>query len=149
MRKWGEGVSLIRGEWKERIDEMDDPGEVPHEATAQPSGPPFIRDPPPHFDKVQFVPMDTARPLRPARAETPPPRQGAMREPSSASTWQGQKDDDSLNSLTSKLDMLSLVPTSIRFGRGGKQRGFAPRGKAPVLIDTARESEMDTDTVQT
>jgi len=149
VRKWGEGVSLIRGEWKERMDAMDDAGEVPHEATAKPSGPLFIRDPPPHFDKVQPVPMNPGRPPRPARAEIPAPKQGPVRRPSSTSTLQGKKDDDSLDSLTSKLDTLSLVPTSIRFGRGGKQRGFAPRGKARVLIDTAQESEMDTDTVQT
>ncbi|KAF9517105.1 hypothetical protein BS47DRAFT_1483530 [Hydnum rufescens UP504] len=103
MRKWGEGVSLIRGEWQGRDGVADE--EVSRETVPNSVDPPFIRNPPPHLDKVYSTPPATKRPPHPPRTEGRTPNQTAL----------------------PKLDTLSLVPTSIRFGRGAKQRGFAPR----------------------
>ena len=46
--------------------------------------------------------------------------------------------DSDVASLTRSLDALSLVPNSVRFGRGGKARGFASGGvgrSAPMEVD--------------
>ncbi|KAJ7230689.1 hypothetical protein GGX14DRAFT_411760 [Mycena pura] len=95
LQRWGEGASLLRGEWKSRdaneptsvlIEEDDD------EETEQP-------------------PSSTAT-------------SGPSQHPPKAA--------ESVDALAESLHALSLVPPSIRFGRGGKNGGFAndqqPRG---------------------
>ncbi|KAJ7065221.1 hypothetical protein C8F01DRAFT_1124795 [Mycena amicta] len=76
LRRWGEGASLIRGEWK-------------------------ARDPHPPDESVLIEEDEDDQETTPA------------------------PEDTTLDSLTSSLNALSLIPPAIRFGRGGKNGGFA------------------------
>ncbi|KAF8892157.1 hypothetical protein BD779DRAFT_1410216, partial [Infundibulicybe gibba] len=92
LRRWGEGASMIRGEWKARErreagDDMDsdekDEGENKQNGGESES----------EEDDDDHERMDTAA-------------------------------DEAMNGLTNSLNALTLVPPSIRFGRGGKNGGF-------------------------
>lgn len=126
LKRWGDGASMIRGTWKPRNnknekdseddemvideDEEDDSdsdegedeesssgGEQNEEAT------PKIR----HHQELEELP---------ARTVISPPRRGHGAVQTAA--------DHDVDKLANSINSLSLVPPSIRFGRGGKNGGF-------------------------
>ncbi|KIM90219.1 hypothetical protein PILCRDRAFT_811943 [Piloderma croceum F 1598] len=111
LKKWGEGVSMLRKEWKERDGDGDDDGtddrmeadcdDIPADGEI------MVGDP--------YTDTTHARP--------PPPQQQQQHKPP-AQSKQTPAPDDQLDGLTSSMTSLSLVPPSIRFGRGGKSGGF-------------------------
>ena len=98
LKKWGEGASLLRKEWKDRGGE-DDKEEGVDE------------------------PMDIVG--GGAREEPLHPRDAKADVKSTANV------DEDLDGLTTGLNSLSLVPPSIRFGRGGKSGGFSGNAASP------------------
>ncbi|KAJ7132337.1 hypothetical protein C8R44DRAFT_773806 [Mycena epipterygia] len=97
LKRWGEGASLLRGEWKARDSE------------AKPAP---VRDSVVVEEDDEDEEDDAPGPAAPNHGSDPPA---------------------GVDSLADSLNALSLVPPSIRFGRGGKNGGFAndqqqPRG---------------------
>ncbi|KAJ7623701.1 hypothetical protein FB45DRAFT_926507 [Roridomyces roridus] len=101
LKRWGEGASLMRGQWK--------PRDPQPEQQQQPVG---------HKrrDSVLVEEDDEDEEDESPVAPTAPPA------------------NEGMDTLTDSLNALSIVPPSIRFGRGGKNGGFSnehvPRGKA-------------------
>ncbi|KAJ7483155.1 hypothetical protein FB451DRAFT_1233510, partial [Mycena latifolia] len=122
LKRWGEGASLIRGQWKAR-----EPA-----TTATPSAP---------ADSVLVEEDDEEE----DEEATPLHRPSQLQEHSMAG--------EGVDSLADSLNALSLVPPSIRFGRGGKNGGFAndqqPRaGRSHRGRGGQRhEDEMDVDVI--
>ena len=96
LKRWGEGASLIRGEWKGRKanEDGEDSGDSAIEA-----------DPPGSDGEPQ------------ARVATANGHESRLRE--------AAKGDDAIDSLLDGMGSLSLVPSSIKFGRGGNKGGFS------------------------
>lgn len=115
MKKWGDGASLLRKEWKDRggEDDGEEGGDEPMDVVGG-----GVREEPPH--------------LRGAKVDV---------------TSAGNVDDE-LDGLTSGLNSLSLVPPSIRFGRGGKSGGFSGNANSPPQ-SAAQHHEPATTTAPT
>ncbi|KAJ6580987.1 hypothetical protein B0H19DRAFT_1113165 [Mycena capillaripes] len=98
LKRWGEGASLMRGQWKAR-----EPAATPQSEPESPSV--LIEEDDDDEDDAQ----------------TPAPNHAQL-----------PRTNEGVDSLAESLNALSLVPPSIRFGRGGKNGGFAndqqPRG---------------------
>lgn len=97
LKRWGEGASMIRGEWKQRGDAEGEEEESDGEAI-----------------EVDTGGDDDGEPQ--SRVATANGHGGVVRV--------HEEPDAALDSLLDSLGSLSLVPTSIRFGRGGKKGGF-------------------------
>ncbi|KAJ6477477.1 hypothetical protein DFH09DRAFT_1292996 [Mycena vulgaris] len=92
LKRWGEGASLMRGEWKAR---------EPAAAAIRPDGVLVEEDDDDEDEALSTTPL--SRP--------------SQQYPS--------VEGEGVDSLADSLNALSLVPPSIRFGRGGKNGGFA------------------------
>lgn len=124
LKRWGDGASMIRGTWKPRDnknekdseddemvideDEEDDSDEGEDEESSSGDeqngeATPKIR----HHQELEEIPTRTV---------IPSPRRGH-------GTVQTVADND-VDKLANSINSLSLVPPSIRFGRGGKNGGF-------------------------
>ncbi|KAG8930076.1 hypothetical protein FRC02_004647 [Tulasnella sp. 418] len=119
--KFGPGASLIRGEWHERP--------APEEKSSAPNA---------QEKSINSDSMD-AEPLSPVDSPLSRQPQSEQQSPSSSeapadkispksSTIPKTNVSSELEALTSSIGALSLVPSSIRFGRGGKRGGFIGRG---------------------
>lgn len=124
LKKWGEGVSMVRGEWKPRdkddtkpkkgkgktdtgdkmLVENDDDDESPSEEEEDP-----VQEV--DMEELERTPKPGVRTLHP----TSPPKSG------------GVKSD--VDALADGMSSLSLIPSSIRFGRGGRGGGLGVRGR--------------------
>ncbi|KAG0697928.1 hypothetical protein DFH29DRAFT_943965 [Suillus ampliporus] len=125
LKRWGDGASMIRGTWKprdnkdEQKDSEDDEMAVDQDEEDSEDGEdeesssgdeqngeatPKIR----HHQELEEIPT--------TRAIHSPPRRGN-------GTAQTAADHD-VDKLVNSINSLSLVPPSIRFGRGGKNGGF-------------------------
>ncbi|TFK48417.1 hypothetical protein OE88DRAFT_523362 [Heliocybe sulcata] len=102
LKKWGEGASMIRGEWKHRDGETQQEGsensDEEHATTHEDSG---------------------------SRMNT----DGTSAEELITTSAQGPTSGEDVDALADSMTSLSLIPSSIRFGRGGKAGGFGPRGR--------------------
>lgn len=116
MKKWGEGVSLIRGPWKgrdrqetkdENGDDSEDSGEG-GEKISPLDQMDSENDKGNDHDQIHEVVHDG----------------GEM-----AGRDDVANDDPLVDGLTKTMGSLSLVPPSIRFGRGGKNGGFAQNAR--------------------
>lgn len=125
MKKWGEGASLIRKEWKARGDKMgDDDDEDEDDSDEDEKG--GIKGRTETGDQE-------ATPRIPKKALSP-----------TIKTFDQLQEKSGVDELTQSLNTLSLVPNSVRFGRGAKVRGFAHeqkggyrgRGAAPSTNST-------------
>jgi hypothetical protein len=96
LKRWGEGASLMRGQWKPR-----EPAAADSPAT-HPERPSVLIEE--DDDEEDDVPSTSAL----NNNSQHPPKAG-----------------EGVDSLAESLNALSLVPPSIRFGRGGKNGGFA------------------------
>ncbi|KAK7031605.1 hypothetical protein R3P38DRAFT_2924690 [Favolaschia claudopus] len=123
LKRWGEGASLVRGQWKSR--------EPP--ATSDPNQPTnrssvLIEEDDDDDEEDNSEANETA-------VQTHPPAPAAV------------------DSLAESLHALSLVPPSIRFGRGGKNGGFSNeqparggrshRGRGGHRHDTTNEMDVN------
>ncbi|EPQ56134.1 hypothetical protein GLOTRDRAFT_120769 [Gloeophyllum trabeum ATCC 11539] len=116
LKKWGEGATLIRGEWKPRdtqanTSESDNP-ETETRTSEEVEDSMHIVETRPVVGSSTFV--------------------------SNPATFTGDEANDSevghedydLEALRDSMTSLSLVPSAIRFGRGGKAGGFGHRGRS-------------------
>ncbi|KAJ7708860.1 hypothetical protein B0H17DRAFT_1031113 [Mycena rosella] len=119
LKRWGEGASLMRGQWK--------PREPPATSTSHPDV---------LVEEDDDDEEDEAAPATPHPSQQHPSMTG-----------------EGIDSLADSLNALSLVPPSIRFGRGGKNGGFAndqqPRGGRAHRGRGGQphEDEMDVDVI--
>lgn len=126
LKRWGDGASMIRGTWKPRDhekeqkdseddemvldddnDEDSDEGEDEESSSSDEQNgeeTPKIR----HHQELEEIPTK--------RSLYSPPRRINGKVQAAA--------DHNVDKLASSLNSLSLVPPSIRFGRGGKNGGF-------------------------
>ncbi|THU93890.1 hypothetical protein K435DRAFT_669403 [Dendrothele bispora CBS 962.96] len=91
LKKWGEGASMIRGEWKKR-EEPENEDSNDEEAT--------------NDDGKEAY-------------------NGTGHEDVQLDLEQDTTNKDTLDNLADSMSSLSLVPSAVRFGRGGKKTGFA------------------------
>lgn len=122
LHRWGQGASLLRKEWKSRTDQADSKeGEAPMDVepgrSASPESSPASSPTATRHNSTAPAPStsngtDVKASLTSASTSAPAP----------SST------DKDLDNLASNLSSLSLVPPSIRFGRGGRAGGFRGRG---------------------
>jgi hypothetical protein len=147
LKKWGEGASLIRKEWKAR-EENDEGGkeegsglvDMKGHRAGEDNG--MAVDDDDDDDDDEDDQEEEEEEEEPDDLEATPrmlPRRtiGVNSPPSSLSshadthlnTDGSTANNNDLTNLTESLNSLSLVPNSIRFGRGGKSGGFLPRGR--------------------
>ena len=150
LKKWGEGASLIRKEWKAREgngeegkeggegfvgmkshrtsedngmavdDEDDDDDEDEDEEEEDEDEPDDLEATP------RMLPRRTIGVHSPSSLSSPPDTHPANHDHNTDGSIATNND---LTNLTESLNSLSLVPNSIRFGRGGKSGGFIRRGQ--------------------
>ncbi|KIP02330.1 hypothetical protein PHLGIDRAFT_112174 [Phlebiopsis gigantea 11061_1 CR5-6] len=130
LKRWGEGASMIRGEWKPR--EKAEVGEEEHEDESDATGE-SAADAEPH--------------------DAPPPRatwherraslkafrlaDGPLIEEDDEDDAGNPAADAAVDGLAGSMGSLSLVPASVRFGRGAKGGG--------LLHSRAQHDTMDVD----
>jgi len=145
LHKYGSGASLLRGQWKERKSSVgekggdkesdgEEDGEEEEESEEAKKTPPIsnrshtqdkkpiAREQPPHLQPPHLQPP-SARSSVKSRPSLPP------NQPKLTTTTPASDTQASIDALTKSINTLSLVPPSIRFGRGGKKGGFVGRPK--------------------
>lgn len=141
MKKWGEGASLIRKEWKTREEKgggVNEGGMV--DAKSHRAGRDdemAVDDEGDDDDDDEDDEEEEKEEEEPDLEATPrmlPRRNIGVHSPQLSShpdTHDRDADgsNNDLTNLTESLNSLSIVPNSIRFGRGGKSGGFIPRGQ--------------------
>jgi hypothetical protein len=156
LKKWGEGASLIRKEWKPRerglrdqIKMQEDDDDDDHDSIADNAlgVDPEITDDDDDDDDgpaAAAADLDATPRIRPRKMLSPtatsqaPSSRGAENTKSKHSNVRGSNNSQQgsgnvdIAGLTQSLNALSLVPNSVRFGRGGKTAGFASGGGRPV-----------------
>jgi hypothetical protein len=117
LRRWGEGASLLRGQWRPRDNNDEDEEEGAEDDGA--SLPPSSDQ---HSDDSDGPDDDDD--LRVEAAPAAPAVNGdGKAEIEKMSEDNGG--DDAVDALTQGVSALGLVPSSVRFGRGGSARGRA------------------------
>ncbi|KZP28714.1 hypothetical protein FIBSPDRAFT_947544 [Athelia psychrophila] len=108
LKRWGDGASLLRGEWKGRSADSDgDEENEDDDMEVDAKG----RHPPPHLALPKKKPQSSK--AHPEIIEVDM--------------------DHELDALTSQMTSLELgIPPAIRFGRGGKSGGFGNTGDGGV-----------------
>ncbi|KAJ6485649.1 hypothetical protein C8R45DRAFT_997340 [Mycena sanguinolenta] len=124
LKRWGDGASLMRGEWKPR--ETSAASETTHPVLVEEDD----------EDEDETPNINTSGPSHTSHHEQHPAT-GA---------------NTGVDSLTESLNALAIVPPSIRFGRGGKNGGFSneqqPRGgRGNRGRGHRNDDEMDVDVV--
>ncbi|KAF9478260.1 hypothetical protein BDN70DRAFT_880224 [Pholiota conissans] len=161
LKRWGEGASMVRKEWKaregapagnldadmkryreeesDRMDEDDEDDEEEEteeeeeeeEVNEEPNAP-FVEEDD-EEEKEDAIDLEATPRMLPARTVgiTSPqslistPKQKHAHPHPHTTTTKGADANVDVAGLVHSLDSLSLVPDSIRFGRGGKASGFA------------------------
>jgi hypothetical protein len=107
LKKWGDGASMLRREWKDRDGDGDDDVKGNE------------------METDQGIPAKEATATNgDSYSDTTPAPPQPKNKPKQPQTAKLTTDNDQLDGLTSSMTSLSLVPPSIRFGRGGKSGGF-------------------------
>ncbi|KAF4569541.1 Protein fmp52, mitochondrial [Pleurotus pulmonarius] len=106
LRKWGDGASMIRGQWKPR-EKKDGQGVQGGSESADDSD-----DSESDEDEGSEV-MEVDG------------KDGYDTTPKASARATRTLDDTDMDKIADSLSSLSLVPASVRFGRGGKTTGFA------------------------
>ncbi|KAG8958960.1 hypothetical protein FRC00_002097 [Tulasnella sp. 408] len=120
LHRWGQGASLLRKEWKPRPGQPGSKeGEAPMDVEPNRSASPESS---PASSPTATQRGSAAPDLRVSSGTDVKTSLAAASAPASSTV------DKELDSLTSNLSSLSLVPRSIRFGRGGKAGGLRGRG---------------------
>ena len=149
LKKWGEGASMLRRPWKPRENEVTE--DQDGEETAEDDQTTIETDASAHrqtaseagdddedeilLEKIQ-IERPAARPT-PTNGTAPPPNASASQPKPKPKGRRAKHTPDprtdaagDVDSLTNALDSLSLVPSSIQFGRGAK-RGALYGSRAP------------------
>jgi len=137
LNKWGQGASLLRKEWKTREPrekKNEDAMDVePKEASPRSS---ISSD-----ERAPVTPTDAIKPDTTLSQVSSPGAIQPIRPITQADTKTSTPRSD-LDDLTSGLSSLTLVPRSIRFGRGGRSGGMLGRGtKADPAPSTPKAAE--------
>ena len=113
LRRWGEGATLLRGQWRPRdnIDEDEDDGASLPPSSTQ------------HSDDSDGTDGDLDGAERVVDAVAVNGDEKAEAEAEKMS--EDNAGDDAVDALTRDVSALGLVPSSVRFGRGGSARGRA------------------------
>ena len=133
MKKWGEGASLIRKEWKTR-EENNKGGVVDMNHRAGKDDKMAVDDEDDDNDDEEEEEEEEEESDLEATPRMLPRRTIGVHSPQLSShpdtrDRDGDGRNNDLTNLTESLNSLSIVPNSIRFGRGGKSGGFIPRGQ--------------------
>ncbi|EKM50828.1 uncharacterized protein PHACADRAFT_178528 [Phanerochaete carnosa HHB-10118-sp] len=127
LKKWGEGASLVRGEWMprerkngENMDEASEHEDEEHASDEESGGP--VRIPAVSTKEGQAPGFRLGD--GPLVEEESDSDRASQSQPSGAPAPE-------VDNLTQAVDALSLVPPHVRFGRGTKSGGFAhpPRAR--------------------
>ena len=137
MKKWGEGASLIRKEWKTRGDnkdkgEKEDVVDMNHRGGEEDNMAVDDEDEDDEDDDEDDEEEEEEEPDLEATPRMLPRRTIGVQSPQLSShpdTTRDRDGNNDLTNLTESLNSLAIVPNSIRFGRGGKSGGFIPRGQ--------------------
>ncbi len=119
LRRWGEGASLLRGQWRPR-DNNDEDEDEDDGASLPPSS---AR----HSDDSDG-PDDDHNGAEEVEAVTSAFASATVNGDGKAEAEkmsEGDGGDDAVDALTHDVSALGLVPSSVRFGRGGSARGRA------------------------
>lgn len=133
LKKWGEGASLIRKEWKTR-EENDKGGkkggvvDMNHRARDDKMAVDDDEDDDDEDEDEEEEEEEEEADLE-ATPRMLPRRTIGVHSPQLSSPPDGEGRSNDLTNLTESLNSLTIVPNSIRFGRGGKSGGFIPRGR--------------------
>ncbi|KAK7685862.1 hypothetical protein QCA50_011209 [Cerrena zonata] len=135
LKKWGEGASMIRREWKSRNEDTqsdpeailnededdDDEDEDEDEETEDvQSDHKVIGD---RGKTLYSISSESSIPLVIEDDYEPDP------EPVQPTTHYHSNDANSVDSLTDAMGSLKLIPTKIQFGRGAKRGGFSSQNR--------------------
>ncbi|EMD39405.1 hypothetical protein CERSUDRAFT_113037 [Gelatoporia subvermispora B] len=136
LKRWGEGVSLVRGTWKPRAarDGADAESEIDADKEGEGDGSDKENEIEPQDHRLA-VEMDTeaaaAGPNTPSPGPGKPPALTPPMSPDPARPVTGPHSkgklraapvpSDAVDALASSLDALALVPSTIRFGRGARR----------------------------
>jgi hypothetical protein len=129
LRRWGEGASLLRGQWlpRDNNDEDEEDGAEDDGASLPPSSTL-------HSDDSDGADEDhnDAEGVEAVSSASPAVNGDGKAEGEKMS--EDNAGDDAVNELTHGVSALGLVPSSIRFGRGASRgrAGFATRNGRPV-----------------
>ena len=154
LKKWGEGASLIRKEWKPRSEgsmkmdqdhseDNDDVHSFDLNTDEDEDGEPADLDATPRIGPRRRLSPSTSQQFSSLRGSEGHKysKHAVARGGKPQHKNAGNAD---ITSLTQSLDALSLVPHAVRFGRGGKARGFAQSGSVgrslPMEVDRASGS---------
>ena len=123
LKKWGEGASLIRKEWKTReekeggvVDKTNHRAGRDDEMAVDDEEDGDEEDDDEEEEEEEEPDLEATPRMLPRRTIGVQSPDTHDREPD-------------LTNLTESLNSLSIVPSSIRFGRGGKSGGFIRRGQ--------------------
>lgn len=132
LRRWGEGASLLRGPWRPRDTEGNAEGDQDEESTSHSRQSSSLQsDTDDHGDdnltegEEKFGPDSTSVP--------------ASAEQDGTTTMMDDEDgneDAEVDALARDVSALGLVPSSVRFGRGGT----APSGRAGLATRSGRSA---------
>jgi len=140
LKKWGEGASLIRKEWKakeERSEGRKEEGVVVDMKSHRENGDDEMAvddedddedDEEEEEEKAETDDLEATPRMLPRKTmSVHSPQTSLSSHPDTyvAHHNRGTANND-LTNLADSLNSLSLVPNSIRFGRGGKSGGFIP-----------------------
>lgn len=108
LKRWGEGASLLRGQWKARESRAESDGSGSDEEPGADAD-----------DSEEEAPRGEKRQAQPVVKKEMGSDQNAV------------KNTQTMDSLTDSLGSLALVPPSVRFGRGTKRGGFSHQDSGP------------------
>jgi len=130
LRRWGEGASLLRGQWRSRDNNDEDEDDCAEDDGA--SLPPSSARPSEDSDGPDDDHNDTDGLEIVSSASTFPAVNGDGNAEAEKMN-EGNEGDDPVDALTNGVSALGLVPSSIRFGRGARGRaGFPSRNGRPA-----------------
>jgi len=112
LKRWGEGASLIRGEWKARKANEEGGGSGDSDGNA--------------------IEADSLGSDGEPQA-TAGGHESRLREATDLA-----KGDDAIDALLDGMGALSLVPSSVRFGRGGNKGGFSGHSERSATTGRGR-----------
>lgn len=131
LRRWGEGASLLRGTWRPRDTEGDEDEESTTSRSRQSSSLQSDTDGKGYDNLTEgeekFGPDSTSVP---ALFE----QEGTTKTRDDGDVNADENEDAEVDALARDVSALGLVPSSVRFGRGGA----APRGRAGLATRSGR-----------
>ena len=135
LKKWGEGASMIRGSWKARDGQLaengdeamntEDVGYSDNDNDDSPDEEMLSTGTVKDISTIEKQSSEMQHIVQRSQIPDNADLSRQMAEPGAV-----QAPDDELNGLTNSMSSLSLVPSSIRFGRGAKGGQFSRQSKS-------------------